>query len=214
MEFIRRAYDADVLDTPEYQRMLAFSGNIEELKRIYEKDEQFEHGIAYSAVLGNHFELLKWLDSINENMDHVMHCAAETENFEILNWGLEQGLALDEACMFRASKKSDLATMDWLREHKCPWDGRVYYGPLEQYDLQKLNWLRSNGCPFIDHLDLFCVNCKRFDSLKWLHSNGFQIGTDAASLALVNKNLEILRWLKENRLLNVPPEMFREMISS
>lgn len=211
MEFVKIAYDLDVIERPEYLKMLAFSGDLLRLKALYEKERAFPIGIAFSATLGGHLDIVKWLQEKEEDMSNVMHCAAQIGNIEILSWGLSNTLELDNICMYRAIKYSSLKTVKWLLDHKCPIDGSAYIGALQNYDLEKLEFLFSI-VPFELELEMAILDKERVDSLEWLWTRGHQVEKNLGIVALIERKVKILEWLKKKDLLDIPDDIMRMLL--
>lgn len=205
MEFVQRAYDLDVIERRSYLQLLAFSGNLDKLKAEHKKEE-FPPGIGFAAALGDHQKILEWLEDEDENMNHVMHCAAQLGNIKILEWGLSNGLELDETCMYRAARDSNAKTIQWLIDHKCPMNGSAYIGALSKHNLNVLDFLFEQ-VHFEPEIEIGALEDEVIPSLDWLWAHGHEFGKEIGMAALIEKKLKVLQWLEKKTLLDIPDEL-------
>ena len=198
MELVLQAKRLGVIDVNEYLKLAAFAGRQDLI--VEQKKGDFED-LAYSAVLGGHFDLLKWLHQHDHSMHHVMECASQTGNKEIIEWGLDHNLELSSDCMFRAIKCQGIEMMNWLKDKGCPMDGSCYAAAIKKNDFEKLNWLFQNECEFTETEVLLAVSKGELAQVKWFVEKDPSVNLEQVmETAAPAGALDILEWGLENGL--------------
>jgi len=112
--------------TKTVAKAVAFSGNINMLELMWNKEFQFDGEICDAAALcKNQRKALECVLFLHHN-----HCP----------WG--------DLTMVNAALNGNYELIRFLREKDCPWDERATQVTSKYGNYKALNFLRDNGCPY------------------------------------------------------------------
>eukprot|EP01087_Luapelamoeba_hula_P012910 TRINITY_DN3655_c0_g2_i4.p2 TRINITY_DN3655_c0_g2~~TRINITY_DN3655_c0_g2_i4.p2 ORF type:complete len:220 (+),score=23.15 TRINITY_DN3655_c0_g2_i4:7-666(+) len=132
---------------------------------------------SYAGVLADHgqLELLKWVMKRGQfkgnKLLHVVHCAARSGQFAVLQW-----LWLVDARQFggvcaAAAEGGHLEVLQWARANGCPWDESTCTNAAAGGHLKVLQWARTHGCPWDEHTCASAAWSGHLKVLQWAHAN-------------------------------------------
>ena len=203
MESIERARQLNVISKHEHQKLLAWNNQTDALREIYRRKRKLSYDVAYSAALGGHLDLLKWLWEIKCNMHHAMKCSAQIGHREAIEWGISVGLSM-EGCIARAARNSDLNMMKFLKERGAELDSACYVSVMNRNTndrMAKLDWLHERNCPVSDETIVAAGLSEDLTAVEWLARNFPQLDLNSLMAPAAQRgSIAILEWGLENGL--------------
>ena len=179
----------------------ARSGQLEELKSLRADDEA-----RAQAVMGGHFDVLKWLHANDAPCEEsACAAAAATGNFEVMKWLRENGCPLSRSACARACEDNQIGMLKWLIANDAPIDG--YHLPRTLAEKGHLDILKSlwpdakddlmRSMSFTKALCPGAAKGGQLEVLKWARSIGSSWGypNDAVcNSAAESGNLDMLKF--------------------
>lgn len=172
-------------------------GDIKMLEWLYKHygTSQCNH-ICSGAVMGNHFETLKWL--IDRKFKWDLKCfefAVEREYLDILQYLYELDPSCDSYNLIIAAHNGYLPIVQWFDEKKYRLNDNVCSAAAESGNLELLQWLYEQGCKFNEEACINAVIEGTLENIKWLYSiNSSQGFWDEDMVSCTNGKLELLQW--------------------
>lgn len=153
----------------------AFSGNLELLKFLKEKNYPLRFLTYEQAALGGHVHILEWLKEHNcEKGFRTYIYAMMNGNIKILEWLKQNNHTFDsrsDLCR-HAVEKGSIELLEWANNNGSPWNAETISDAVTSNNLEIIKWLKNKGCPWNESA---CTNCAiqgYLHILKWLRENG------------------------------------------
>lgn len=122
-----------------------------------------------------------------------------TQHFEVLKWLKSIDCPWNEYTTHNAAKYGDLGMLKWLKDNECPFGKTIVTSAVEGDNFEMLKWLVESENYAFDHWSSAeAVKNNNFDILKWLVDKGCPMNTYASVYAARNGNFEILKWVVSN----------------
>lgn len=136
-----------------------------------------------SAIICGHVDLLKWMIKQGCPLDKEDACmlAADNGHFELCKWLHSLDCTLNHHLCEIAIEKKNLLFLQWLFENKCPYRDHLVEVAIDHNALDIVKWLHKNNWDF----ESICKSVKLFSHLHithWLFQQGHQEGHNLKSL--------------------------------
>ena len=205
----------------------ASNGDLKLAKRLHGGEHWYHSSSFRKAAEYGHLEVLIWADTKGYTFDEFISISAVIGGqIRVLEWlAVEGHLWRDPTLCYRAARRGDLSTLQWLRLHNCPWDENTCieaagYGHLPVLKWAKENkcpcgvsvcsqaavkgkieiikWLRQNNCPWDEETCVSAARGNQLKTLQWVRQNGCPWNEKACRHAALLGNIRVLKWLRLN----------------
>lgn len=197
----------------------AFAGRLESLKwalkegcPLYPNKKSkywYQDNFLYHAVLGGHFDIVKWCIEENYNKSEkwrfessdltreVFLVSVENFNLEQLIWLKDMGyFCTCEKELESAAQRGDLQILKWLKSEGCKLNkSSLIDFAAKSGNISVIEWLRRKGCKFTRKTCLVAVENGHLNLLKWLISQNAPFkGKEICLAAIQSRQFDILDW--------------------
>lgn len=175
--------DEKSLTNPFFMSIYAKLGDLETMKKAYEKGIPWSYGTARCAVEKGFLDIIKWIKSVDYiywkyEKDELCDAAVRSKSFEMLEYVLSIGCTPSYYTLDLAVKANDTQMVKYICEKLYYSDWAfcdITYSAVKNGNLEILKCLVAKGIKVDDKTIDYAKQSKNIDMLKWLRKNNCPI---------------------------------------